>query len=36
MSVVDGKWVSPPFAEDYVDDGFGAKNGMVVVRPPER
>jgi 1,4-alpha-glucan branching enzyme len=33
MFVVDGnKWVSPPLAEDYVDDGFGAKNGIVVVR----
>ncbi len=34
MYVVDGtEWVSPPLAEDYVDDGFGAKNGVVVVRP---
>ena len=34
MFVVDGtQWISPPFAEDYVDDGFGAKNGVVVVRP---
>jgi 1,4-alpha-glucan branching enzyme len=33
MFVVDGKeWVSPPMAEDYVDDGFGARNGIVVVR----
>ena len=33
MYVVDGKdWVSPPLAEDYVDDGFGARNGIVVVR----
>jgi 1,4-alpha-glucan branching enzyme len=33
MYVVDGKeWVSPPLAEDYVDDGFGAKNGIVFVR----
>jgi 1,4-alpha-glucan branching enzyme len=33
MYVVDGKeWVSPPLAEDYLDDGFGAKNGIVVVR----
>jgi len=32
MFVVDGVWVSPPLAEDYVDDGFGAKNGIVVVR----
>ena len=34
MYVVDGKqWISPALAEDYVDDGFGAKNGVVVVRP---
>jgi len=37
MYVVDGaQWISPPLAEDYVDDGFGAKNGVVVVRPNER
>ena len=37
MYVVDGtRWVSPPFAEDYVDDGFGSKNGVVVVPPVER
>ena len=36
MFVVDGtEWVSPPFAEAYVDDGFGAKNGVIVVRPVE-
>lgn len=34
MFVVDGtRWISPPLAEDYEDDGFGAKNGVVVVRP---
>jgi 1,4-alpha-glucan branching enzyme len=33
MYVVDGtEWVSPPVAEDYVDDGFGSTNGVVVVR----
>ena len=33
MYVVDGtEWVTPPLAEDYVDDGFGSKNGVVVVR----
>jgi 1,4-alpha-glucan branching enzyme len=33
MFVVNGtEWVSPPMAEDYVDDGFGARNGIVVVR----
>ena len=37
MFVVDGsEWITPPLAEDYVDDGFGAKNGIVVVRAPER
>ena len=37
MYVVDGtEWVSPPLAEYYVDDGFGSKNGVVVVRPTER
>lgn len=36
MYVVDGaEWVSPPLADYYVDDGFGAKNGVVVVRPTE-
>jgi len=34
MYVVNGtQWISPPLAEDYADDGFGAKNGVVVVRP---
>jgi len=33
MYVVNGtEWVSPPQAEDYIDDGLGAKNGVVVVR----
>jgi len=33
MYVVNGtEWVSPPLAEDYVNDGFGARNGVVVVR----
>jgi 1,4-alpha-glucan branching enzyme len=37
MYVVDGtRWVSPPVAEDYVDDGFGSRNGVVVVRPTGR
>ena len=35
MYVVDGtRWVTPPHAEEYVDDGFGSRNGVVVVRPP--
>ncbi len=33
MFVVNGKqWVVPPVADDYVDDGFGHKNGVLVVR----
>ncbi len=37
MYVVDGTlWLSPPAAEGYVDDGFGARNGVVVVHPVER
>ena len=37
MYVVDGtRWISPPGAEDYVDDGFGARNGVVIVRAKER
>jgi len=33
MFVVNGEqWVVPPVAEDYVEDGFGQKNGVVVVR----
>ena len=31
MYVVDGAWVTPPEAVDFVDDGFGARNGVVVV-----
>ncbi len=31
--VIDGKtWLVPPLADDYVTDGFGATNGIVVVR----
>ena len=37
MYVVDGtQWLSPPAAEGYVDDGFGARNGVVVVHPVEQ
>jgi 1,4-alpha-glucan branching enzyme len=33
MFVVDGaRWITPPAAEQYVDDGFGTKNGIVSVR----
>jgi 1,4-alpha-glucan branching enzyme len=37
MYFVNGtRWVSPPRAEDYSDDGFGSKNGVVFVRPAEQ
>ena len=33
MYLVDGnEWVAPPLAEDFVTDGFGQTNGVVVVR----
>ena len=35
MFIVDGKWIVPPRAEDFASDGFGSKNGVVVVRPRE-
>ena len=37
MYVVNGtEWLSPPLAAYYVDDGFGAKDGAVVVPSKER
>jgi 1,4-alpha-glucan branching enzyme len=37
MYVVDGtQWITPPLADDFVDDGFGAKNGVVIVRAAEQ
>lgn len=37
MYVVNGtQWITPPDAEEYADDGFGAKNGVLIVRPKER
>jgi 1,4-alpha-glucan branching enzyme len=36
MFIVDGKGIVPPLAEDYADDGFGSRNGVVIVRPRER
>ena len=36
MFIVDGKFIVPPLAEEYADDGFGSKNGVVIVRPRER
>lgn len=36
MFVVDGaRWVVPAMASDYIDDGFGSANAVVVV-PKER
>jgi 1,4-alpha-glucan branching enzyme len=33
MYLIDGsQWVTPPQAEDFVTDGFGQTNGVVVVR----
>lgn len=33
MYLIDGtRWVTPPLAEDFVTDGFGQTNGVVVVR----
>ena len=37
MFVLDGtQWIVPPLAEEYVDDGFGSRNGVISVRPRER
>jgi 1,4-alpha-glucan branching enzyme len=34
MYVVDGtEWVSPPHADEYEDDGFGSRNGVINVPP---
>ena len=34
MYVVNGdQWLSPPLAHDFAEDGFGLKNGIVIVRP---
>lgn len=33
MYLVDGtEWMVPPLAEDFVTDGFGQINGVVIVR----
>jgi 1,4-alpha-glucan branching enzyme len=33
MYVIDGvRWITPPEAEDFVTDGFGQTNGVVIVR----
>lgn len=32
MYLIDGiRWVTPPMAEDFVTDGFGQTNGVVIV-----
>jgi len=32
MYVIDGKqWITPPQADDFVPDGFGQTNGVVIV-----
>lgn len=37
MFVVDGEqWVTDPRAESYADDGFGMRNAVIGVHPPER
>jgi hypothetical protein len=33
MYLIDGtRWITPPLAEDFVIDGFGQTNGVVIVR----
>lgn len=33
MYLIDGtKWMVPPLAQDFVTDGFGNTNGIVVIR----
>jgi hypothetical protein len=33
MYVIDGRrWLTPPTADEFVDDGFGQVNGVKVVR----
>ena len=33
MYLIDGvRWLTPPLAEDFVTDGFGQSNGVVIVR----
>jgi hypothetical protein len=36
MFVVDGStWIADPFAAEQSDDGFGARNAVLEVRPPQ-
>jgi 1,4-alpha-glucan branching enzyme len=33
MYLIDGtRWITPPLAEDFITDGFGQTNGVVIVR----
>jgi 1,4-alpha-glucan branching enzyme len=33
MYLIDGaRWITPPLAQDFVTDGFGQTNGVVIVR----
>ena len=33
MYIINGKeWKTPPLADDFIDDGFGQNNGVLVVR----
>jgi 1,4-alpha-glucan branching enzyme len=33
MYLIDGdRWVTPPLAEEFITDGFGQTNGVVIVR----
>lgn len=33
MYLIDGtRWMTPPLAQDFVIDGFGQTNGVVIVR----
>lgn len=33
MYLIDGtRWITPPLAEDFITDGFGQANGVVIVR----
>jgi 1,4-alpha-glucan branching enzyme len=37
MFVIDGsEWLTPPLADDFVNDGFGSRNGVVVVQSTGR
>jgi hypothetical protein len=33
MFVVDGEWMSDPFATESTDDGFGSRNAVLDIRP---